>query len=67
MSRFLINVPGLPKKLEPGDLHQAVFENFESIDVNVRRLYAYDSIGNKFYMKRKTLRKLIRDKDSIRE
>jgi hypothetical protein len=31
-SQFIVNVPGLPKKLEPGDRFQVTFTEFGSID-----------------------------------
>ncbi|MEK5162056.1 hypothetical protein NYE69_06895 [Paenibacillus sp. FSL R5-0527] len=60
---YIIVVPGLPKKLEPGERHQVVLHTFDSVDENTKSLYVIDSIGKKHKMKKKELKKLIRQKE----
>ncbi len=51
----------IPKKLEPSDRHQEIFYDLSIIDSNIKSLYAFDSLNNKYKMKSKILKSLIRD------
>lgn len=62
LKAFIINVPGIPKKLEPGERHQVTFTEFDSIDDSVKSMSAYDTLGNGFKMSKKLLRKLKKEK-----
>lgn len=55
---FIINTPGLPKKLEPGEVHQITFEEFGCIDDEVKSIVVMDTLGNKHYMSKKLLNHL---------
>ncbi|MGO4548035.1 hypothetical protein AB4Z29_24880 [Paenibacillus sp. 2TAB23] len=60
-SEFIINTPGLPKKLEQGDRFQVTFDEFSSIDERVKTMCIYDTTGKKYKMNNKLLKKLIID------
>jgi hypothetical protein len=62
---FIVNTPGLPLKLEPGDRHQVTFDDFGSVDERVKDFIAYDSVGRGYKMKRAILRRLVEEKKSM--
>ncbi|QMV43731.1 hypothetical protein [Cohnella cholangitidis] len=66
-SAFVINIPGIPKKLEPGDRHQVTLTNFECIDDTVKSMVAYDSLNNPYKMKRSILKRLQKEKKEMNE
>jgi hypothetical protein len=61
-SQFIVNVPGLPKKLEPGERFQVTFTEFGSIDDSVKTMVAIDTLGNRYKMSRKLVRHLKKSK-----
>ncbi|CAH1059824.1 hypothetical protein [Paenibacillus pseudetheri] len=64
-SHFLINPASqLPKKLEPGESLQEVLPNLKIAGPNVKRLFATDTLGNKYKMRRKDFKKMVKDTKS---
>jgi len=55
---FVITTRGIPLKLEPGDRHFEYFNNTKIIDERVKDIMAYDSLGNKYRLSRKVLKRL---------
>jgi hypothetical protein len=55
---FVIPCRNIPIKLEPGDRHFEYFDTLQSVNDTVKDIIAYDSLNNKYLLKRKTLNRL---------
>lgn len=54
------NSPKLPKTLKPGEYIVEQVKNYEGImKTNIKNLYVTDSIGNKYFVKKKEIKELV--------
>jgi hypothetical protein len=64
---FVVNIPGIPIKLDPGERHQVTLTEFGCIDNTVKIMIAYDSLSNSYKMKKSLLKNLKKGKREFNE